>query len=143
MNHEGATFEDFQKAFPRLYSNVRCGFQCPEGWCDIVWRLSEQLEPLGVQCDQVKEKFGGLRFYTRGTEDPNDKCIDDLIRAAEHEAARTCDICGKPGQIGKWTEHYVRAMCPEHTPKDVEHDVPGILKGEPLAWPPSDEEPQP
>jgi hypothetical protein len=135
------TFADFQQAFPKLYREVRCGFYCPEGWVDIVWRLSEQLEPLGVECDQVKEKFGGLRFYTSGTEDPNDKRIDDLIRQAEHEAERTCDICGNPGKLGMFTKFYVRALCPEHTPKDVEQDVPGILKGEPLAS--FEEEPQP
>lgn len=133
------TFEDFRAAFPKLYREVRCGWSCPEGWLELVWRLSEQLEPLGVQCDQVKEKFGSLRFYTYGA--PYGPEVSEIIRAAEDEASRTCDICGKPGQLGKWTEHYVRTMCPEHTPPDVHQEVPGILKGEPLVLP--EDEPEP
>ena len=122
-------FADFQAAFPRLYRDVRCGFSCPDGWLDIVWRLSEQLEPLGIECDQVKEKFGGLRFYLKDPPGRADveKQADDLIRAAENEASRMCEICGQPGKLGKWKAHYVRTLCEEHTPKDVEQDVPRIL----------------
>ena len=49
------------------------GFEHDDGWFDILWRLCEDLEPLvaefeqesGTQFEvlQVKEKFGGLRFY--------------------------------------------------------------------------------
>jgi hypothetical protein len=125
---EAKSFEDFQAAFPKLYANVRCGFYCPPGWVDIVWRLSEKLEPIGVQCDQVKEKFGSLRFYTHGLASfEAESAALPLIRAAEDEAARTCDLCGKPGQLGKLTPTYVRLLCPEHTPDDVAQDVPRIL----------------
>jgi len=124
------TFEDFQAAFPKLYREVRCGFSCPEGWLDIVWRLSEQLEPLGIQCDQVKEKFGGLRFYLLDALSPHD--VQDraqaLIREAEAEADRTCEICGKqPAKLGNWKAHYVRTLCEEHIPADVEQNVPRAL----------------
>lgn len=124
------TFADFEAAFPKLYANVRFGFSCPDGWLDIVWSLSEQIEPLGVQCDQVKEKFGELRFYIK---DPNpleperEKSAAGYIRAAEDEASRTCEICGQPGKLGKQTAHFVRTLCPEHTPEDVAQDVPQIL----------------
>lgn len=129
------TFADFQAAFPKLYANVRFGFYCPDGWLDIVWRLSEQLEPLGVQCDQVKEKFGALRFYLRDRQahaepeavQAEREVASKLIRAAEDEADRTCEICGQPGKLGKQTTHYVRTLCPEHTPEDVAQDVPQIL----------------
>ena len=49
------------------------GFTHGDGWFDIVWRLCEDLEPLVTEMEhaggrqfevlQVKEKFGGLRFY--------------------------------------------------------------------------------
>ena len=44
------SFEDFYAAFPALYRNVRCGFECPPGWEKLLWELSEKLEPLGVHC---------------------------------------------------------------------------------------------
>jgi hypothetical protein len=49
------------------------GFDHGDGWFDILWRLCKDLEPLGTEFEaaggpkfevrQVKEKFGGLRFY--------------------------------------------------------------------------------
>jgi hypothetical protein len=49
------------------------GFEHNDGWFDILWRLCEDLEPLVAEFEkagrpkfevlQVKEKFGGLRFY--------------------------------------------------------------------------------
>jgi hypothetical protein len=43
---------------------------------------------------QVKEKFGGLRFYmTSGTDE-----IFDLIEEAEALSCKTCEECGKPGE---------------------------------------------
>jgi hypothetical protein len=49
------------------------GFEHGDGWFDILWRLCVDLEPLVAEFEQetesqfevlqVKEKFGGLRFY--------------------------------------------------------------------------------
>ena len=46
-----------------------------------------------VEATQVKEKFGGLRFYTFGS---NEK-IDALISFAESMSECTCEKCGRPG----------------------------------------------
>jgi hypothetical protein len=58
------------------------GFTHDDGWFDILWRLCEDLEPLVTEFEetggpmfevlQVKEKFGGLRFYVN--------CRNDAIR---------------------------------------------------------------
>jgi len=55
-------------------SLMRYGFEHGDGWFKLAWRLCEQLEqPIGAskqesgcafQVLQVKQKFGGLRFYT-------------------------------------------------------------------------------
>jgi len=91
------------KAFPHLYSgytlspreNLMCfGFECGDGWFDLIWRLSERLESLGVVALQVKEKFGTLRFYADGGEE-----AFTLIGEAEEESNRTCELCGQAGQL--------------------------------------------
>lgn len=49
---------------------------------------------------QVKEKYGGLRFYmTSGTDE-----IFDLIKKAEELSYKTCENCGEPGyqRSGGW-----------------------------------------
>jgi hypothetical protein len=55
------------------YTAMPRGFEHDDGWFDILWRLYEDLEPLVAEVEkqtgvpfevlQVKEKFGGLRFY--------------------------------------------------------------------------------
>lgn len=84
--------------FPLLYSSCQY-FETPDSWQHILRTLSEKLEPLirqymkdntdpwldvdtddGVPCAvQVKEKFGGLRFYMNYTTE----AMDEAIRQAE------------------------------------------------------------
>lgn len=73
-------------------------FECGPGWNDILHRLIVDLIALGwdKKICQVKEKFGGLRFYING----GTKEIFDRISEAEVEASGTCENCGEPGKIG-------------------------------------------
>jgi hypothetical protein len=152
-------------SFPLLYgdrhapmqSTCMCwGFDCGDGWFDIIWNLSSKIEPIieriiddnpalscsvcgcskechyacktrspgrclsihivpeskekppgnyrSCFCDeyrgsyprasQVKQKYGGLRFYlTCGTNE-----INNLINEAEELACKTCEECGSPGE---------------------------------------------
>jgi hypothetical protein len=67
------------------------------------------VEPLNqVKVLQVKEKFGGLRFYI----DAADDIVYAYIRFAESMSYRTCEECGKPGR--SYTTGWVRTLCPEH-----------------------------
>lgn len=61
------------------------GFECPDSWYDLIDTLSDLIsrhaDKTGshVKAVQVKEKFGGLRFYV----DDSDETIDAYIRFAE------------------------------------------------------------
>ena len=61
-----------------------------------------------VTLDQVKEKFGTLRFYYTGGDD----VIDGMVRMAESMSSVTCETCGNPGQQrgGGW----IRTLCDYH-----------------------------
>lgn len=61
-----------------------------------------------VVATQVKEKYGGLRFYYGGGDDT----IDAYVRFAEYLSERTCDVCGAPGKQrdGGW----IVTRCDEH-----------------------------
>lgn len=61
-----------------------------------------------VVVDQVKEKFGGLRFYYHGGDDT----VYGMVRMAESWADVTCEKCGDPGERrhGGW----VRTLCDKH-----------------------------
>lgn len=75
-----------------------------DGWYKILDELCAKLEPYGVVAEQIKEKFGGLRFYIGAT--PSDKWdeIHGLIHEAERQSYKTCETCGKPGDMrgGGW-----------------------------------------
>lgn len=104
------------------------GFECDDGWYGIIDTLcnginahvnhkrqmnqdmpAEQFyEEHGVVAVQVKEKWGGLRFYVNGS----DEYVDGLIAMAEGMSYRTCEVCGNPGKTraGGW----VRTLCDGH-----------------------------
>lgn len=100
-------------AFPRLYrgkeknpqESLMCwGFDCGDGWFELIWKLSTDIEN-AAKCDgldpdgdewpeavQVKQKFGALRFYVRNASD----AIRNMIAKAVEESERICEATGKP-----------------------------------------------
>lgn len=109
-------------AFPNLYadrhsdmrSTCMCwGFDVGDGWYQLLLGISQKLEPYAVQYPefravQVKEKFGGLRFYTTCVIDEAQLLIDE----AEELSFTICEDCGQPGKPrgGGW----IRTLCDEH-----------------------------
>jgi hypothetical protein len=103
------------------------GFECGDGWFTILDQLMSNIQHHidwtnknfekgykqykqvpQVTLDQVKEKFGTLRFYYYGG--------DDYCRGAESMAAsmtaRTCEDCGNPGKL--LTQGWHRTLCETH-----------------------------
>ena len=91
------------------------GFEHGDGWYNIIEELSNKISSYiaklpkdkqeDLYCLQVKEKFGGLRFYMHGY----DETIESYIREAEKACDVTCESCGSPGTLkGK---SWVRTMC--------------------------------
>ena len=65
-----------------------------------------------IEVHQIKEKFGGLRFYYEG----GDGEVSGMVRMAECWAAYTCEVCGERGtrRAGGW----IRTLCDKH---EAEH----------------------
>ncbi|KAL9106971.1 MAG: hypothetical protein Q9227_008094 [Pyrenula ochraceoflavens] len=109
--------------FPNLYSQPLLnapqdgeagGFAVGDGWEPVIRHLSERitaiverddLNPLQFVSEQVKEKFGGLRFYMSG----QTNAITQAIREAEEKCSRTCETCGKEGEL--YTKGWLRTHC--------------------------------
>lgn len=116
-------FEEYQKKYPNLFKeHPRSGFYLPEGWEQLVDSLCSVLEHHisylseeergKMYCAQVKEKFGGLRFYMN----MENQYISGAIAAAEIMSFHVCDVCGLPGsrRMGGW----VRTLCDLHHKKN-------------------------
>ena len=61
---------------------------------------------------QVKEKFGGLRFYVNGATDKH----YNYINFAESMSYRTCEVCGGVGKT--YTDGWHRTLCDVHAEMD-------------------------
>jgi hypothetical protein len=70
------------------------GFDCGDGWFDLLRRLITDLVPYDIEVLQVKEKFGTLRFYTGGVPSDDSDKIWSRIDQAELESETTCEKCG-------------------------------------------------
>ena len=73
-----------------------------------------------VTLDQVKEKFGTLRFYYSGGDD----YISGLVSMAESMTGVTCEECGNPGESrgGGWIHVYCEP-CEELREKRYENQA--------------------
>lgn len=109
-----AQIRDEQREIGSYYP-IAFGFECGDGWFEILDNLMDKIKEVdtdrSVSVHQVKEKFGGLRFYIEGGNDE----VDKLISEAEEKSFKTCEVCGKPGKPNK--KGWIRTACKEHTKK--------------------------
>jgi hypothetical protein len=97
-------------------TNMRDTAAVGPGWLDIVIECDLQLEALdpGYTIHQVKEKFGGLRYYYGVTENATKEirlAMDEVVRGAEEIAAVTCEECGNPGEFRSSNPGWMRTLC--------------------------------
>lgn len=80
-----------------------------KGWGKILDSLVDDLIELGWdgQVLQVKEKFGGLRFYIGG----GTESIFSRIGKAESESLRTCEECGEIGTPRTSVNGWIKTLC--------------------------------
>lgn len=102
-----------EKDLPPSQTCMCWGIECDDGWFNILYVLCGQINAYTefnntpeVTINQVKEKYGGLRFYFTG----GDKTIDNLVSYAERLSERTCEICGSPGKLGQ-TNGWYKTTC--------------------------------
>ena len=65
-----------------------------------------QVKRKQVTCLQMKEKFGGLRFYTNG----EDEFVAGMIRMAAYMCDNTCEGCGTTEDLGV-TRGWISVRC--------------------------------
>lgn len=90
--------------------NPRGGAECGAGWLPIIESLIVDLIAMGwdKNVQQIKEKFGELRFYVGEASAEMQERISDAAALS----AVTCETCGKPGTISD--KGWAKARCEEH-----------------------------
>jgi hypothetical protein len=116
--------KQMEEKYPKMFANPYGGFAVGAGWYPILEKLcaniqhhidwkEKQGKPIPqVEVEQIKEKFGGLRFYYQG----GDEQIHGMVRMAESWADIACEDCGGIGtrRSGGW----IRTLCDLH---EAEH----------------------
>lgn len=105
-----------------------------EGWLPIIMELNKKLEAIdpNYTIDQVKEKFGGLRYYYTthmrrwenirllgrwgwaSAQRRNEKMYK-LVQEAERECWRTCEVCGATENVFVKGPGWIKTVCPVHS----------------------------
>jgi len=120
----------FIKPDPNLQNNLMAfGFDCEKGWYPIIEEAFNKMEKViekmpkkerkhfqkHFEIFQVKQKLGGLRIYVNIYTDE----IIEIINDAEIKALKTCELCGKPGELRE-VNHWYFTNCDEHYNKRLE-----------------------
>jgi hypothetical protein len=122
------TTEEIIAKYPKIFEDYQGNpgkvnwYGVPTGWLPIIDKLcgaiqeyidhhvsytkDGQYKPNQVKCSQMKEKFGGLRFYTDG----HDEVVDGMIKMAEYWCDHTCQDCSSEEDLGI-TSGWVSVLC--------------------------------
>lgn len=118
------------QAFPALYrgkdkslqeSCMSRGFECDDGWFELIWNLSHAIEESAQasglspthsnwpEAFQVKQKFGSLRMHVLHETDE----ISILIDAATNASQSMCEKCGATPAQSVVINRWVQTLCTE------------------------------
>lgn len=117
-----------EATYPKMFNSLYGGIAVGTGWFHIIKTLCHNIQSHIDWCNaraerypdlcykpveqvtvtQIKEKFGGLRFYYDGGND----IISGMVAMAETWADSSCEKCGNRGikRSGGW----IRTLCDTH-----------------------------
>ena len=86
---------------------------CSEGWFPLIRETHNAILEVDPEYEihQIKEKFGGLRYYIYG----NAKA-QDIAAYAEVKSFEICEVCGEPGSTRN-LNGWLRTLCNTHSPE--------------------------
>lgn len=130
-----AFVKEMHEKYPKIFPRPHGGFCIGSGWYQIIRSLCHNIQAHidAVECarinlaknnpwnrplpeevpqvvaTQIKEKFGGLRFYYDGGDD----MVEGMVHMAESWAAHTCETCSNHG-VGRSVGGWLTTLCDMH-----------------------------
>lgn len=110
MSEARARLDALPDLYPRLFPEgpLPWGFEVGDGWSGIIVALCARIDTLMKDAPaarmavvQVKEKFGGLRFYYH-LEGADEKLSGEILAAvdlATKVCGHVCERCGRHGSL--------------------------------------------
>jgi hypothetical protein len=90
-----------QPVLSRINPEYGVCISCDEGWWKLVSICDKELSLLDPQYTifQIKEKFGGLRYYYNPSNPHNSESMDLVVRKYEKICSMTCEVTGGHGYL--------------------------------------------
>ena len=91
------------------------GVECGDGWKCLIDPIFEYIKNYNedkkeedkIIIFQIKEKFGGLRFYV----DNGNEELHNMIDKAEEESYKVCEFCGSKEDVGQTANGWITTLC--------------------------------
>lgn len=128
-------WSEIRKKHPRLFTSQRGDTNVGAGWWALLEDAFIKIEAvldanpgLRFETQQIKEKFGGLRFYymtdsseaalTNEQHDAAGRQIENIVAEAEALSNYTCEMCGEPGKHARTS--WILTLCEKHEAQRLE-----------------------
>ena len=132
---------ELYERFPHLYrerlaplesSKMGWGFQCDDGWYNIIHKMSKRIAALSSDdefapaiTEVSRNEDGTLYVEARNLTPP----VADLIEAAKEQSKLTCESCGytpafKRSKDGPMKNRVACGRCARHTEGSKRHKAP-------------------
>lgn len=98
---------------------IQFGIECGDGWYMLLEQLMRSIEShldpenswprkerIPLQITQIKEKWGGLRFYYDGGDD----IVTGMVRLSENLSYHICERCGSTKNVTQ-TKGWIKSLC--------------------------------
>ncbi|MHB8189259.1 MAG: hypothetical protein ACYDHP_02295 [Ferrimicrobium sp.] len=95
---------DLEAVLHRIPDGWGRSIWCERGWYPIAVDVDRQLAEIDPAyiVHQVKEKFGGLRYYFTPSDtasEPQVRKMRDVVARAKRKATGTCEVCGATADV--------------------------------------------
>ena len=109
-------FAQIQKISKKITPPYFQRIEVDEGWYQLVIDCDAELSQIDLNYSlfQVKEKFGGLRYYFQSSDPSFQDEMDAVVAKYEELAARTCEVTGNPGVLMKSPGNWYKTLSPEY-----------------------------
>jgi hypothetical protein len=109
--------------YPKTFKSLHY-LECNEGWKEIIDEVSAKIEAVNnkyspssyIHAAQIKQKFGGLRYYINieDIDEQDVKYVYEVIAEAESKSFTVCEVCGQHASSAKDRRYYIETLCDEH-----------------------------
>ncbi len=88
------------------------------GWQSLIEQVHKDLSAVapGYQILQIKEKFGGLRYYValpNTITEAQSNAAHSIVSIAESASLTLCEECGTKDDVSNAGPGWIRTLCPE------------------------------